>query len=602
MRARLLLACLALAALATAASSCTAQEVVPVSEIRLAVGYDHVCVLDDDGSISCESYGDSPYPAAPPGQFLSVSAAEATTCAIREDRTAACWSEWGGEVLEPPEGKFSVVAAGGRSACGLRADGKIECWGEIQPEPGSTPPDGQFRALSMNWDHACAIDLDGVVACWGVGGDRLCQMSNGHTDWCTGGDGGEKAHPPSMRVQAVDAGVLQTCAIREDSTVACWSDEEYVQAQQPPADVRFKSLSAGDAISCGISVEDRLICWGRVYGTPLQEPEGRYLIVDAGSRVICAVRMSGATECWKDAHLQETHYAGPESTTELEDATELEGTAESEDSAESEGRFLSVSAGHSICGVEIDGSLSCWGTDPYRRSWPADPPTGTYRSVITGSDQACAFDAGGGATCWDLGTGERVTLGSAGIKHVSFGSGVACVVNATGGIECFGSAGPRSVASLSPPDDGPFSMVAVGLYHACALRQDGQIRCWGEDHRQQTSPPAGSYRAISAGRFHTCALDAEGNVACWGSSSFGYSGRDLFSPLIAEPARQIEAGTHVTCALRLDDRVVCNGLRLGELAPPPDERFKAISVGSRLVCTIDLDDAVACRYAPPAEE
>ena len=567
-----------LAALAAAPASRTAPEVVPVSADRLAVGYDHVCTLDDDGSIACESYDDSPYPAAPPGRFLSVSAAGSTTCAIREDRTAACWSEWAQEVLETPGGEFSVVAAGGRSACGLRADGKIECWGEIQPGPGSTPPDGQFRALSMNWDHACAIDLDGMIACWGMGGDRECQHSNGRTLYCGGGDGGEKAQPPSTRVQAVDAGVLQTCAIREDSTVACWSDEEYVRAQPPPTDARFKSLSTGGAISCGISAEDELICWGRVYGTPLQEPEGKYLAVGAGSRVICAVRMSGAIECWKDAYLQETHYAGPE------------------------GRFRSVSASYRTCGVDLAGSLSCWGTDPYRRSWPADPPTGTYQSVITGVEQACAFDADGGATCWNLGTGERVTLGSAGIEHVSFGSGVACVVNAAGGIECFGPAGPRSVASLSPPDDGPFSMVAVGLYHACALRQDGQIRCWGEDSRQQTSPPTGSYRAISAGSFHTCALDAEGNVACWGDSSFGYSGRDLFSPLMAAPAAQIEAGAHVTCALRLDDRVVCNGLRLGELAPPPDERFKAISVGSRLVCTIDLNDAVACRYAPPAEE
>ena len=567
-----------LAALAAAPASRTAPEVVPVSADRLAVGYDHVCTLDDDGSIACESYGDSPYPAAPPGRFLSVSAAGSTTCAIREDRTVACWSEWAKEVLETPGGEFSVVAAGGRSACGLRADGKIECWGEIQPGPGSTPPDGQFRALSMNGDHACAIDLDGMIACWGIGGDRVCQQSNGRTLYCVGGDGGEKAQPPSMRVQAIDAGVLQTCAIREDSTVACWSDEEYVQAQPPPADARFKSLSTGGAISCGISAEDELICWGRVYGTPLQEPEGKYSAVGAGSRVICAVSMSGAIECWKDAYLLETHYAGPE------------------------GRFRSVSANYRVCGVDLAGSLSCWGTDPYRRSWPADPPAGTYQSVITGVEQACAFDADGGATCWDLGTGERVTLGSAGIKHVSFRQGVACVVNAAGGIECFGPAGPRNVASMSPPDDGPFSMVTVGLYHACALRQDGQIQCWGEDGRQQTSPPAGSYRSVSAGDFHTCALDAEGNVTCWGSSSFGHSGRDLFSPLTAEPARQIEAGTHVTCALRLDDRIVCNGFSLGELAPPPDERFKAISVsaGYPIVCTIDLSDAVNCRYAQPA--
>lgn len=554
-----------------------AEAAVAIDAVRLAAGYAHACLLDSDGTISCEEHDGSAYP-APVGHFLQISAAGSSTCGIRTNFSAACWSRagtWSVNLL-PPDGQFRFVAAGGRRACGLRPNGQIECWGEITPGPGSTPPDGQFRSLSLNVDHACAIANDGAVACWGVGGDRYCEdSSSSDRDFCWGGDGGEKAQPPSERLQTLSAGVHHTCGIREDATVLCWGDERRTWATPAP-DVRFKSVSAGDEISCGITQEDELVCWGEVYGTPLGEPAGTYVATAIGTHISCALRADGATDCWRDLQFQKAYYPGPE------------------------GRFRSVSAGWAkACGVALDGSLSCWGTDPYRRGWPAEPPGGVYRAVVVGAREACAFRVDGDAVCWNSSTGKPVAVFSVNIRHVSFrfpGPPGACAVGMTGRLYCSNSVG-RNAETAAPPD-GQFSEVAVGNHHACALQTNGQIRCWGEDNFGLASPPEGSYRSISAGDNHACALSTSGNVTCWGSSGWGPGS----SPKISGPARKIDAGGYVTCAIRPDYRVACSGHRARELSPPRDERYKAISVGLFIACGIRLNDTVACRHAPPVEE
>jgi hypothetical protein len=37
--------------------------------------------------------------------------------------------------------------------------------------------------------------------------------------------------------------------------------------------------------------------------------------------------------------------------------------------------------------------------------------------------------------------------------------------------------------------EGMFSAVAAGSYHACALRLDHHVTCWGENFHRQATPP-----------------------------------------------------------------------------------------------------------------
>src|SRR2546423_9352186 len=80
--------------------------------------------------------------------------------------------------------------------------------------------------------------------------------------------------------------------------------------------------------------------------------------------------------------------------------------------------------------------------------------------------------------------------------------------------------------------------LAAGLRHACAIRDDGTVACWGLNYEGQlgdgtsvdrTSPVPvvnlGQAISIAAGEFHTCAiLGASGTVRCWGDNSVGQLG------------------------------------------------------------------------------
>ena len=55
------------------------------------------------------------------------------------------------------------------------------------------------------------------------------------------------------------------------------------------------------------------------------------------------------------------------------------------------------------------------------------------------------------------------------------------------------------------------------MHHACAIRSDGTLRCWGwDDQAQVRDVPSGVFRAVGSGVYHSCAIDLEGSLQCWG--------------------------------------------------------------------------------------
>ncbi|MBU1410941.1 hypothetical protein KKC22_05430 [Myxococcota bacterium] len=122
--------------------------------------------------------------------------------------------------------------------------------------------------------------------------------------------------------------------------------------------------------------------------------------------------------------------------------------------------------------------------------------------------------------------------------------------------------------------------VAAGYQHACALLDDGTVRCWGYNYRGQVGPAADLFQctpvvvtglsgvvAIAAGQNHTCAVLSDGTAKCWGLNSNGQLGNGSYTDssvpvgvITLGDAVAMAAGSSHTCALRATGGVVCWGL------------------------------------------
>jgi alpha-tubulin suppressor-like RCC1 family protein len=168
----------------------------------------------------------------------------------------------------------------------------------------------------------------------------------------------------------------------------------------------------------------------------------------------------------------------------------------------------------------------------------ASPSTRAFRSITAGGSHTCAIDYEGNVRCWGdnysgvLGQGDTQDRGD---EPGEMGDAIVTVDLGSG-------QWPFSLRTTA-------TSVAAGLVHTCAILDTGQVKCWGNNGQGQLglglSPleirgddpgemgdalPAvdlGNGRtatAITAGEAHTCALLDDGNVTCWGDNFAGQLG------------------------------------------------------------------------------
>jgi len=170
------------------------------------------------------------------------------------------------------------------------------------------------------------------------------------------------------------------------------------------------------------------------------------------------------------------------------------------------------------CAVRSDGSVWCWGEDPGSdpsHAVPIQVPNiNDATSVVAGGAFACALRSGGGVVCWGVGN-----LGQLG--NGSFDSNI-------------GVPSPQAVVGI---DDA--IQIAAGWNHACALRSDHSLWCWGgngdgatgygqlgDGTLDNSATPIkvtglDNVSAVAAGGWTTCATRSDGTAWCWGYGQRG---------------------------------------------------------------------------------
>jgi len=191
--------------------------------------------------------------------------------------------------------------------------------------------------------------------------------------------------------------------------------------------------------------------------------------------------------------------------------------------------------------------------------------------------------AGARFSCARLDTGRVRCWGYGGYGQLGYGN-----TNDIGDNENPGSVGPVDLGAGRRA-----RAIAAGFYHACAILDQGQVRCWGygvwgqlgygnrtsigDDETPGSVGPVdvGQGRtavAITAGGRHTCAILDNGRVRCWGegrSGQLGYGNRrgigDNETPGSVGPVKlgrkavAITGGGFHTCAILDNGKVRCWG-------------------------------------------
>ena len=141
-------------------------------------------------------------------------------------------------------------------------------------------------------------------------------------------------------------------------------------------------------------------------------------------------------------------------------------------------------------------------------------------------------------------------------------------------------------ASVVDPPDGAYEAVTAGDSHACALRTDGAIACWGGNDSGQSDAPDGTYEAVAAGGDHTCALRTDGTIACWGGNDYGQSDAP------SGTYEAVTASSGYSCALRNDGRIAC--WSSSGLIEAPGGTYETVTAGRGNNCALSSDDAIVC--------
>ncbi len=278
--------------------------------------------------------------------------------------------------------------------------------------------------------------------------------------------------------------------------------------------------------------------------------------VSAGKDHTCAVLINGSVACW-----------GADNVGQLGDG----GTNTAKTSPiliNSSWQFASISAGYNhTCGVLVNGSIACWGSDDSGKLGDGGTNTAKTSPVLINSS-------------W------RFASVSAGTSHT-------CAVLINGSVACWGADnvgqlgdGGTDTAKTSPVivnSNWQFASVSAGGLHTCGALVNGSIACWGSDGAGQLgdgseilykpSPvminSSWQFASISAGDSHTCGVLINGSISCWGDDFGGQlgdggsgAGTNQYSPILIASSNQfisVASGAYHACGLLINGSISCWG-------------------------------------------
>lgn len=290
------------------------------------------------------------------------------------------------------------LASGEFHSCALTLDQRVECWGtggSGELGNGATSNQGApvivtglngARGLAAGEGHSCALTDTLTVVCWGDNGSG--ELGNAATA------NGHSASPVPVddlhNVVGLAAGRYHTCALMGDGSVACFGQNTESElgsgtaATKSVAPVTIAGLSNVVAISagrgyftCALKADTTVACWGdngsgqlgsgstavKAFASPQTvltatgAPLNRVLALSAGKNHSCAIVDDGlySVYCWGDNSYSQVSAggSGAYAATAVPNAT---------------GVLMLAMTDYSSCAFDIHSAFKCWGSNGFGES------------------------------------------------------------------------------------------------------------------------------------------------------------------------------------------------------------------------------------------
>jgi len=186
---------------------------------------------------------------------------------------------------------------------------------------------------------------------------------------------------------------------------------------------------------------------------------------------------------------------------------------------------------------------------------------------------------------------------------------------------------PTLISTFEDLDITP-QHISTGARHTCAVSQDGDLYCWGDNRFGQVDPsssepyfenptllaPEERFVSVAAGESHSCAISIRGELSCWGTGEEGQLGlddttrTDSLEKVSNLRFLRLDAGATHTCAVTFDNLLYCwgddldeklgNGAASGTRTPVEigatdgsnmPVRFASVSVGEVTTCAVPVE-------------
>ena len=394
--------------------------------------------------------------------------------------------------------RVEEIAAGTGFYCARSIQGLVKCWGsnsDGQLGIGNTTQYGdnvnetgqflQFVNLGTNRTakqivagaaHVCALLNTEEVVCWGDNNQN--QISDSISSSYNIGDNPNEMGDSLVSISfgatnsnivKLSAGSYHNCALFEDGDVKCWGANGVGQLGRG---------TSGNTAWAGIAVD---------FGNDMKA-----LDISMGYDHSCARLENGLMKCWGD---NKDGELGIGKTTSTLGTSALGSNSDFRfiDLGTDRGVFNMVTGQSLTCALATDGEVYCWGhNEEGRLGTGTTPSTNVGDSETEMGDNLVAVDFG-----TDIKTQQLFTSkGEINLNYYYDGYPHSCAINSDGKVRCWGYGSNGQLGneitstigdSLSEVGDnfiitdigGNVESLALGYHSTCAIREDGQVRCWG---------------------------------------------------------------------------------------------------------------------------